>query len=450
MESQKSDMNTNMPPKEQLLIERWEEFWDPPKDVALRRLVDRFKYQTEFRNRAHKHEEELVDISLDIIKKDMNFPNFPEYIPSWLEIGEKGNQILHPKKKIDHHFEFKKVISDSEIGSLFRQYFKNKFKSKATSYLFYFSIILLISNLGFLFSISMFKWSLFAVFFESNPLILLYLGIPTIYAVITMLYFMYKLSTKVKPSKWHWLDIFAIILFPSLYYLLELSTNLSFLNLFVLDIVPINLREFISFYSLINSFIILMIAITSIGYSIIPCTLKGQFLYSFLKLEYLLKSEQASELIKIPKFFHLAIISLNDLLVKFFNLSIKNFTDVESAFNTKLINPDRGLFIDKLTISNNDVFLNYFYPGIDVNRIEKIELHRSKKEVKKKIMDQKYQNNLNLIHKVIEMVELNIKELIFVRITLKNRLKYKFQKIFSIIFAGISFLLSNILPLLLQ
>lgn len=450
MENQKSDINANNPPIEQLIIEKWKEFWDPPYDVALRRLIDRIKYQTEFKNREHKHEEDPVEISLDIIKNEISFPNFPKYIPSWVEIGERGNQILHPKKKIDHHSEFKKIISESEIGSLFRQYFKNINKSRATSYLFYFSLILLVSNLVFLLSSFTFKWSPFAVFFESNILILLYLSIPTIYAVITMFYFMYKLETKVKPSKWHWLDIIVIILFPSIYYLLELNTNLRFLNIFVFDIVPINLREFILTYSLLNSFIILMLAITSISNSIIPCTPRGQFLYSLLKLEYLLKSEKASELKKIPKFFHSTIISLNDLIFKFFNLSIKNLTEVESAFNTKLLKTGRGFFIDNFTISNDDVLLKHFNHGINGNIKEKIKVQLSKKEEKKVMRDTEYQNNLNLISKVIDKFEFNVKELIFVRITLKIRLKYKFQKIFSIILAGFSFFLINILPLYLQ
>ena len=141
---------------------------------------------------------------------------------------------------------------------------------------------------------------------------------------------------------------------PTVFYLIELTSDLSLMNFFITSPPPAGLKSLIRIYSTWNSFIILIVAIATISYSIIPCTPRGRFFYFLLKLEFSIKSKQLEIVKKIPKYFYETLISLNDLLMKFFNSSIENINEIEGAFIKNLLNKK----IEDLNFSKDKEIIN--------------------------------------------------------------------------------------------
>ena len=448
MEKKRSMIDTNEPPEEHVILQKWKDYWIISQNKpSIEKLIERIKYQFEFDDMMHNYEErkEREDLSKKFIERILNISNFPKAIPSWTEIDGENKEIYHPKQKVNPYSEFKNIMNKSEIEFLFRKYYKNIFKNRIVSLLFLVPIILLLGAFFYSFSFWSFKWSPFANYFESNPWILLYLWFPTIYSYISAFSLSYFLISKVNPSKWHFLDLFIIIIPPLIFYVYELLSDLNLINLFITTTLPIDLHNLIRIYSTLNSFFILLLGIGTISYSIIPCTTRGRLLYSLLKLEFSIKSNLFLNLKNIPKYFHETLISLNDLLMEYFGLTLENLNEVEGAFNSKLLLNDIKNLNQKKYFSENKEIIKYFSRGINVKYNQ--EVKKKSWFSKNSVSDKEREQNFKSIKIIIAKLNEISKELHFNRTSLKQQLRYKFQKIISITIAVLSFVLSNFLPL---
>ncbi|KKL72000.1 hypothetical protein LCGC14_2089300, partial [marine sediment metagenome] len=348
---------------------------------------------------------------------------------------------------LNHQSEVKKIINESEIGFLFHDYFQNIFKTRFASIFIIISLCMLGGNFVYQLSFFTFKTSPFITYFESNVLILLYLNIPTIYVLITVFIFSWYLGSQVKPSKWHFFDIIIIIFFPLVFYFSESFSDL-FLMRSLFPAPPIALLTPISIFSNWNSFIILILAISMISLSIIPCTPKGRLLYSLLKLEFSMRSTQLRIVKKISKYFHETLISLNDLLMKSFNITIKNMKEIEGAYNKNLLFKGIDFLVKNLDFSKDREIIEYFAKDINFNvEVDKKSEKKRKKTLRNALRDSEYIHNLNSIKLVINKFNLVSEDIIYVRTSIKQQFKYKFQKILSIVVALITFILSSFIPL---
>ncbi len=449
MEEKKSNYQTNNHPDEYLILKQWKNYWIPSQNQqAIEKLIERIKLQSEFDDNVYKGNDPKL-VSKDIMKNKLNVANLPETIPSWTQIDKKGYKTYHEEQILNSYLEVKEIINTSEIGTLFRKYFKNIFKTRVALFFLIFSFIILIGNSIYLISFWGLKWSPFANYFDSNAWILLYLAIPTIYTLITAALFGLNLSRQVKPSKWHFLDIIIIVIFPLAFYFYESISDLSLMNFFITTVPPIDLQTLVSIYSIWNSFIILILAIAIISYAIIPCTPKGRLLYSLLKLEFSMKYTQLKIVRKIPKYFHEILISLNDLLMKYFNITIENLNEIEGAFNKNLLHKGIEYLIKNLNFSDDREIIEYF--AIDINfdgeGDKKSEKKKRTKVSRNVLRDTEYLHNLNSIKIVIDKLNLVSEDIAYVRTSVKQQIRYKFQKIIGILVAIVSFILSNLIPL---
>lgn len=450
MDEKKSNSQTYNPPDEFLILQQWNNYWIPSQNQqAIKKLIERKKTQSEYDEDVYNGKDPNL-ISKNIMENKLDVINLPNTIPSWTQIDENGNEIFNKAQILNPQSEVKIIINESEIGILFRDYFENIFKTRFALIFLMFSIVMLIGINIYQASFWLFKTSPFINYFESNLLILLYLALPTIYALITAVTFGSYLSSKVKPSKWHFFDIIIIVIFPLAFYLFESFSDLFLMRSFFTSTVPpTDLQILISIYSTWNSFIILTLAISMISYAIIPCTPKGRLLYALLKLEFSMKSSQLKIVKKIPKYFHETLISLNDLLMKHFNITIDNLNEIEGAYTKNLLYKGIEDLVENLNFSEDREIIEYFAKDINLNAEDdkKSEKKIGKKALRNALRDSEYLHNLNSIKLVIEKLNLVSEDITYVRTSIKQQFRYRFQKIISILVAFISFILSSLIPI---
>jgi hypothetical protein len=407
-------------------------------------LIKRIRIQKEYNLKINNTEEKSSEkIAHDIIKSIPGFENFPKEIPEWVD----ENLNHHNKQKLDLEFEFRKIFGKNSINKLFRKYYRNEFKSTITKILFWFSLILSILNIFIIW----FAFGLkpqFSPFpkYSDNYLLALYCFLPLIYGIIISLIFKSMISSQVRPSKWHWFDTLIVIIIPMIFYIYEYANNFLILNLLLNQTPSIKLENFIIIINLWDLVLIVILAFSTITYSIIPCTKKGQIFYAILNLEISAEVGGGSNIKNLPKNLYLLLSSLDEFISDYFNLLIDNKNKIQEQFNIKLLKGGRD-FITQIKFLDQEGLIEFFSKQItspEKRLLNKIKLRKVDKERKKSNCFLQILDSINLIFDRLDKIALKPT---LTRTTLKKRIFLQSRKIYSYIIAFISFFVTGVLPL---
>ncbi len=431
-------------PPEQILLDKWNEYWNPAKEEAINRLVERVQFYTIYKAQRDMGGDPKV-ISKDLIRSVPGFKDFPEKIPAWVELLQNNNKETHYEKKIDFRNEFHLIFSKRKIGRLYRKYYANFFKSKLTTWLFGISFAMFLFLCGiiiFLFFLTKYE------FLENNMNFLYYVVAFIVYAVGSLILMYYYVGSQVRPSKWHWFDVILLILLPLLIYFYDLNTGFIILQLFAEEQLSNEIITIMMFFNSLSLVIFIFLAFFATAYSIIPCTPKGQLFYSLLNFQMAAKLGSRSNIKMIIKYLHLLVISLNDMLMEYFNLTIDNQNEIQECFNKKLL--EEGIeFLLKIDFFEANDILNYFSKATYLPNIQQKKKKRLSKHEKNKKKNEEYIDTLNSVNKIVEKIEFIGVKPNLVRITFKEKVKKKFQKIITSI-AALSTIITAIIPTLLS
>ncbi len=436
-----SDFAIQNKPKEKILIDNWNEYWNPSEADAIPRLMDRIQYRTIFKATVDKGEKPK-HFSLSLIKSLPGFSAFPEKIPAWTD----DNNTKYEEVEINSLNYLKEVINKRKIGHLFRDYYNNIYKSAVSLVWLTISFVLMIGILIF-FVVDIFVGKLFLDTFNSDPKLFWYILSPLLYSTIIVLLIKEFIGSQIRPSKWHWFDILLILSVPISLYILEINTDFIIFNLFDIEPLSGEMLFVLRNIGLINLLFISLCVLATMTWSIIPCTPKGQIFYSLINFEMSAKIGGGSNVKSLSNHLSLLLTSLNDVISKFFNLIISNQQEIMEKFNMNLLQKGTD-FLPTIKILDQENLVQYFSKDI-IFKDQNSEKQKLEKFEKTKRKNEEYIDTLNSINFFIKpFINLAVQPT-FARLSLKNNFKNQFQKIISITITIVTFIATTILPLIL-